>query len=592
MTKFLSVLNLAVLLLCGTSLLNAQEQDHRSRTYISPTRVVWQSDAGVRLSDVLLKPGNGQAYCNNDTPESYCVMTSAGGVQPAVLLDFGKELHGGLQLVTGPIGNPVQVRVRYGESASEAMSDVGGKGGATNDHSIRDQIVLLPMMGTVEIGNSGFRFVRIDLVDNDRELKLHGVRAISIMRDIEYVGSFRCSDERLNRIWETGAYTVHLCMQNFLIEGIKRDRLVWMGDSYPMVMTIATVFGYNEVVPKTLDWMREITPLPNWMNGFSATYSIWWMLCCYDWYIHTGNLDNLMESKGYITELLHLLISKISPDGREQLNGPRFLDWPTEGNETAKNVGIQALMVLAMQCGQNLGIIFNDPQLRKDCADAEKLLTKPAKRLYTEFLKSGVAADAPGSKQAAALMTIAGLTNAKKADKDILSFNGGYGFSTFYGYLMLEAMACAGDYQGALDIIRSYWGAMLDLGATTFWEDFNLDWLPNAAGIDELVPEGKKDIHGDYGAYCYQGFRHSLCHGWASGPTAWLSRHILGIEILEPGCKTIRVVPHLGDLDWAEGTFPTPYGPVRVRHERQADGSIHTDISVPDGIKCLNLGNF
>ena len=358
-----------------------------------------------------------------------------------------------------------------------------------------------------------------------------------------------------------------------------------MGDSYPMVMTIATVFGYNEVVPKTLDWMREITPLPNWMNGFSATYSIWWMLCCYDWYLHTGNLDNLMESKGYITELLHLLISKISPDGREHLNGPRFLDWPTEGNETAKNVGIQALMVLAMQCGQNLGIIFNDPQLRKDCADAENLLTKPAKKLYTEFLKSGVAADAPGSKQAAALMTLAGLTNAKKADKDILSFNGGYGFSTFYGYLMLEAMACAGDYQGALDIIRSYWGAMLDLGATTFWEDFNLDWLPNAAGIDELVPEGKKDIHGDYGAYCYQGFRHSLCHGWASGPTAWLSRHILGIEILEPGCKKLRVVPHLGDLDWAEGTFPTPYGPVRVRHERKADGSIHTDVSVPDGVE-------
>ena len=147
-------------------------------------------------------------------------MKSSDGVHPAVLLDYGKELHGGLQLVTGPIGDPVKVRVRYGESASEAMSEIGGKGGATNDHSIRDQIILLPMMGTVEIGNSGFRFVRIDLIDNDRELKLKEARAISIMRDIEYAGSFRSSDERLNRIWETGAYTVHLCMQNFLIEGI------------------------------------------------------------------------------------------------------------------------------------------------------------------------------------------------------------------------------------------------------------------------------------------------------------------------------------------------------------------------------------
>lgn len=193
--------------------------------------------------------------------------------------------------------------------------------------------------------------------------------------------------------------------------------------------------------------------------------------------------------------------------------------------------------------------------------------------------------DTPGSKQAAALMALAGLTDAKKADRDILACNGGHGFSTFYGYLMLEAMALAGDWQGALDVIRSYWGAMLDLGATTFWEDFNLDWLPGAAGIDELVPEGKKDIHGDFGAYCYKGFRHSLCHGWASGPTAWLSRHVLGVEIVEPGCAKVRITPHLGDLEWAEGTFPTPFGPIHVRHERLSDGRIDTTVDVPDGVK-------
>ena len=83
---------------------------------------------------------------------------------------------------------------------------------------------------------------------------------------------------------------------------------------------------------------------------------------------------------------------------------------------------------------------------------------------------------------------------------------------------MLQAMAKAGNYTGALNDIRIFWGAMLDLGATTFWEDFNLDWVNNASRIDELVPEGKKDVHGDYGAYCYLGLRHSFCHGWASGP--------------------------------------------------------------------------
>ena len=119
-------------------------------------------------------------------------------------------------------------------------------------------------------------------------------------------------------------------------------------------------------------------------------------------------------------------------------------------------------------------------------------------------------------KQAAALMAVAGLMESERACDEIISVGGAKDFSTFYGYYMLQALAKAGEYQQALDIIRQYWGGMLDLGATTFWEDFNLDWSRNAARLDDFVPEGKDDIHGDFGDYCYPGFRHSFCHGWAS----------------------------------------------------------------------------
>ena len=186
-----------------------------------------------------------------------------------------------------------------------------------------------------------------------------------------------------------------------------------------------------------------------------------------------------------------------------------------------------------------------------------------------------------------ALMALAGLMKAEKADKHVLSVGGAQGFSTFYGYYMLEAMAKAGNYQGAMDIISEYWGAMLDLGATTFWEDFHIDWAKNAARIDELVLEGKVDVHGAYGDYCYKGFRHSLCHGWASGPTSWLSRHVLGVEVLEPGCKKVRITPHLGDLKWVEGTFPTPFGIIKIKHEKQANGKVVSDIQVPEGVELV-----
>lgn len=82
---------------------------------------------------------------------------------------------------------------------------------------------------------------------------------------------------------------------------------------------------------------------------------------------------------------------------------------------------------------------------------------------------------------------------------------------------MLEALAKDGKYQEAMEIISDYWGAMLDLGATTFWENFTYQERINAVGIDELPDPTRFNIHADGGAHCYIGLRASLCHGWASG---------------------------------------------------------------------------
>ena len=132
--------------------------------------------------------------------------------------------------------------------------------------------------------------------------------------------------------------------------------------------------------------------------------------------------------------------------------------------------------------------------------------------------------------------------------------------STFMGYYILTARAMAGDYEGCLACIRDYWGGMLELGATTFWEDFDVKWMEGAASIDRFPKEGETDVHGTYGDYCYKGYRHSLCHGWASGVTPWLTENVLGIRIMEPGCTKLEIKPHLGNLSWAKGTFPTPFG--------------------------------
>ncbi|KAA0988883.1 alpha-L-rhamnosidase-related protein [Dyadobacter aurulentus] len=550
------------------------QKDSRIRHYLTPKRIVWTSDktsTSVIDAQKLLVKGSGQADLVH---QNFCKMISTGDQTPGILFDFGKEIQGGIQLITDQPANqkPMRVRIRFGESVSEAMSDIDTIQGATNDHAMRDFVVQVPWLGSMQVGNSGFRFARIDLVDPDRELQLKEVRAVFEFRDIPYLGSFKSNDERLNQIWDVGAYTVHLNMQEYLWDGIKRDRLVWVGDMHPEVMTINTVFGKNEVVAKSLDQARDITPLPGWMNGISA-YSMWWVLIHRDLYKNQGDLAYLRKQQKYLVGLLDLLIQK-TKDNKENLDGTRFLDWPSSENPQGIHAGLHAMMVMSLEAGAELCTILDEPGQAAKCKKTADQL-----KLYVPKMN--------GSKQAASLLALAGLVPSEKANADVISQGECERFSTFYGYYMLQAKAKAKDYNGALNCIRNYWGGMLDMGATTFWEDFDLAWTKNAAPIDELVPEGKDDIHGDFGAYCYKNLRHSLCHGWASGPTAWLSEHVLGISIVEAGGKTIRVQPNLGDLTWAEGTYPTPLGVVKVRHEKQADGSIKSNIDAPKGVKVL-----
>lgn len=548
-----------------------------SRSYITPQKIVALPDSlteGTANAESLLKPFDGQLTIPGSQK---CILSTRGGRKASVLLDFGRELHGGLELAGG-MGNakPMRVRVRYGESVSEAMSDTGGDTpmtSATNQHSIRDFVISIPWLGTVETGNSGFRFVRIDLEEPEADLDLQAVRAILKCRDIPYLGSFRSSNPRLDSIWATAAYTVHLNMQDYLWDGVKRDRLVWLGDMHPEAMTILSVFGDNEVIGKSLDLGRDTTPLPRWMNGIAA-YSMWWLIIHRDLYLYTGDTARLAAQQTYMLDLLKLLDSKIDGN-KEALDGDiRLLDWPTSRMPEVVHAGYQALMVLSCEAAQQMGAWLGNKEISKT---AGAMLKKLRRHVPPH----------QGNKQAASLLALAGMVPAENVGESVIAKGGADGFSTFYGYYMLEALAAAGLYDDALKIISDYWGGMLDLGATTFWEDFDYSLAGKAARIDQPVPSGKFDIHAEGGDYCYKGLRHSFCHGWASGPAPWLSRHVLGIEPLEPGFTKVAVKPHLGSLDWAEGTFPTPLGIISVRLEKRPDGTIASTINAPEGIKIV-----
>jgi len=360
-------------------------------------------------------------------------------------------------------------------------------------------------------------------------------------------------------------------MQDFLWDGPKRDRLVWMGDLHPEIAVISALWGAHEIVPDSLDWVRDSTPLPQWMNGIGS-YSLWWIIIQRDWFQAHGDRAYLDAQRAYLLGLLPLLLEQIGPDAKVKWRGMRFLDWPSSTQPEAVDAGLVALLVLALEAARHICALWGEAGAQNQCANALARLRRVVPVIPTQ------------SKQASSLLALAGLQPAAQINAEVLARDPMHGLSTFYGYYVLQARALAGDYEGALDVIRRYWGGMLDCGATSFWEHFELDWAQDGARIDEIPLPGQRDIHHDYGDYCYKGWRHSLCHGWAAGPTAWLSENVLGVQILEAGATKVRLAPHLSDLNWVEGAFPTPHGPLHIRHSRDGK-TVKTEFAAPQGVE-------
>ena len=410
-----------------------------------------------------------------------------------IILDYGQEQNGGVRILTY-MGRGTRIRIRFGESLTECCAELGGEQNATNDHSLRDFYTELQEYSDMTFGNTGFRFVRIDFYG---EASIKSIVAVNNILKKRLIYRYRGEDKEIAKIFSVAKRTVDLCAgQDYLWDGVKRDRLVWIGDSHPEMLALTGLYGRVEVLEKSLDFIKNQTPLPYWMNNMPM-YSMWWIIILADYYEKTGVKAFLDKQIDYLVGLTEQLAKCVLENG--ELNYSfYFVDWPTSGKADEKD-GVRALNIWAMKRSIYLLKLYGkDTRAAKEAL--ERLLL-----IKIEFKES---------KQVAGLKFFA--TGLDPEDKALLLKGGAKGMSTFMSYYILKAVASF-DKGAAIEMMKEYYGKMLKKGATTFWEDFDVEWAENSCTLDKLPKKGQKDIHGDFGAYCYKGFRHSLCHGWSAG---------------------------------------------------------------------------
>ena len=510
--------------------------DDRIREDIFPTRIV-ASEGNIDGIEKFCDPIDLQI----DVAEPRLIRITG---KSFVVFDFGRELNGGVRILTHHVeGGSVKVRIRCGESVSESYAEKGDRL-AHNHHTLRDTEAEILDYSDMSFMETGFRFVRLDFPEGT-DVSIKAVTAVYVHRDLKRLGSFTSNDKRVNDIFETAAYTLTLNMQRFIWDGIKRDRLVWVGDMHPETMGIMSLFGEDKSVIESLEFARSHTPLPNWINGIPA-YSMWYLIILADYYMQTGKAEYIASQRSYIDKLVRQIDEHISEDGTVDF-GDCLFDWPSHGKPD-EIIGVTAVTYLAAKSSL---VLFQLLGLDISICDNMMLKLKNFNRKSVEF------------KQCEAMKVYAGLSEPEDA-VDFLTAGGAKGLCTFMSYYILTSVAEAGKPEVALQMMKDFYGAMLDKGATTFWENFDTDWIEGSSRIDELPKKGEKDIHGDYGEFCYVGFRHSLCHGWSCGPVSFLLRTITGIEPIAPGCKVVAVNPVSAGLMNYTAEYPTPYGTIKV----------------------------
>ena len=480
------------------------------------------------------------------------------GTGSYVILDFGKELCGGIRVITRDAKGMVKWRITFGESLTECCAKIGEKN-ATNDHSPRDMEVVTGMMSDLRFGQTGFRFVRMELIEGEWAM-LQSIFAVSILPYFEREAEITTNDTLLNEIVKTAVYTLKLNFQNgYIWDGIKRDRLVWCGDLHPEIVTSLYLFGDNENIKNSLRFLKESTPATDWMNRIPA-YSAWWVINLCDYCKFTGNREFFEENRAYAEAIINHFNQCIKEDGTMNLaSGLRkefFLDWST-ADHPESIVGVASLIILMAK--KYLAVEEN-----QDCKEMiEKL--------------QGYLQEETTMKPIRAFQVLAGRDDAE--DANVLQADGAKGFSTFMAYYILLAMSRKGSEM--LPILKEYYGSMLAHGATTFWEDFDVAWLENSARIDEFPVEGQNDIHGDFGKRCYMQFRHSLCHGWSAGVVAFIVEYILGIHI-ENGGEKVYFEPHSSGLKEIYAKLPLNSGWLEISMCGE-----DVKITAPEGTKII-----
>jgi len=432
-----------------------------------------------------------------------------------------------------------------------------------------------------------YRYLQVMVSPCDNPVEIHDVGTVEEKYNTPLKGDFDCSEPVLTRFWHSGRKTVYACMHDFIYDNTYREQSHWTGDVEMAKPTIYVTYGAYELCERGLlntaygqeDSGRILSPWPSFApierHGWYLTgapnlgtelpgHGMHWVISVYRHYMWTGNRDLLLKIYPNVIKLVNWFEEHADENGLLTLKKwTDIMNWIDHYGQKDTTASMNALYAGALLAAWNIAnALGKDTQ-----ADIFRSYYERIKSLWSDtYWDDSVglindvkpAGEVHCSEHSNIWAILFDLVDEKQARQianklmDWGSVHRGTPWVAYYGY---RAMAKMDRKDYVTRTLKEQWANMRSLELA---DTFSEEWV-------------KRDIWGD-----------SVCQSCGAVATAIITQSILGIEPVEPGFKKFIVRPFPGELEWASGVVPTPYGDIRIEWKRQEDGRIKINVDAPD----------
>ena len=416
----------------------------------------------------------------------------------------------------------------------------------------------------------GVRYAFIMVIDASKNFTITAIRGVAQAKPVNYVGSFSSAgDPLLETVFYTAAYTVRATLQGDYMGSIlmnRGDRFSWTGDAHPTQAASMATFANFPFIFNNLNRTKGDC------QGI-ATYCLYFVLSVADYFDASGDAAGVAYlAPSVINHLDDASNSWANPEGL------RFVGWDDRtGSGFANNTTPETqnlYRLLAIRSWAAAAVFLN---ATGSSAAASKYAALAVQRTADIRAMGGTPWYGSFGLHAGADAVNAGFLTpveaagiAAGALSDIVKLPSQ---SNFNQYFILQALGSLGQLDRAVESIRVIWGAVVQADATTFWETSH----PSVA---DIMPPGPAPPAAEQSGWV------SFCHPWASGPTPWLHKWVLGVRPLAPGFGHVLVAPHIAhSMHGVAGTVGTPHGVIALNASRGGNVSVR----LPAGVLSATL---